>query len=256
MKKIAEQKAKQKEEDEKKKEELDAKLKDSEEAKKRQLELKRKEEFEKLRLEKMKILANNSNASNLAAPPPPPPPHPHPHPHSHSQPQQSQLSHSSTFIKSSTSTTANTSNVSNSHVSTFKSCNQENQPKQPQVAASQLFGKPTAEPVKKPTYENYDLSDLRSDDETDDEEEPSKPIPVWAQSNNITRTSKNQNHNFINFTKLFKAASRHDVNLEEIFKIKRKKFTERSSSANWSSPPVWSTGLNGNESFRKLHHDQ
>lgn len=254
MKKIAEQKAKQKEEDEKKKEELDAKLKDSEEAKKRQLELKRKEEFEKLRLEKMKILANNSNASNLAAPPPPPPPHPHPH--SHSQPQQSQLSHSSTFIKSSTSTTANTSNVSNSHVSTFKSCNQENQPKQPQVAASQLFGKPTAEPVKKPTYENYDLSDLRSDDETDDEEEPSKPIPVWAQSNNITRTSKNQNHNFINFTKLFKAASRHDVNLEEIFKIKRKKFTERSSSANWSSPPVWSTGLNGNESFRKLHHDQ
>ena len=56
-----------------------------------------------------------------------------------------------------------------------------------------------------------------------------------------------------NYTKVFREASNCEIKLDEIFRIKRKKFTERSSSANWSSPPIWRTGINGEESFRKLY---
>lgn len=109
--------------------------------------------------------------------------------------------------------------------------------------------------AKKPTaYENYEITDLNSSDETDDEEEPSKPIPLWAQDQNLTRRAIAQNKSHINFTKMFKATSHAEVDLEKIFKIKRSKFNERSSSANWTSPPVWSTGINGNESFWLLHN--
>jgi hypothetical protein len=106
----------------------------------------------------------------------------------------------------------------------------------------------------KSKMENYDISDLNSEDETDDEEEPSKPIPAWAKDPILINTAISQNHRMINFTKLFKASSQNEIDLHAIFKIKRKKFDERSSSANWSTPPIWLTnGINGNESFRQLH---
>lgn len=101
--------------------------------------------------------------------------------------------------------------------------------------------------------ENYDVSGLRSDDDTDDEEDPSKPIPAWAKQPLLGEASRAQSHKFINYTKLFKAACQNEINLDEIFKYKRKKFNERSSSANWSSPPVWRTnGISGEESFRQF----
>ena len=60
----------------------------------------------------------------------------------------------------------------------------------------------------------------------------------------------------VNFTKLFKATANENVELEDIFKIKKPRFFFRSSSAEWTSEPVWHTGgLNGNESFRKLEKD-
>jgi inner centromere protein len=103
------------------------------------------------------------------------------------------------------------------------------------------------------TYEDYNISDLNSEDETDDEEEPSKPIPLWARNPNLLEKAQKQSIQKINFTKLFKAASRDEIVLEDIFKIKRKNFYERSSSAIWNSPPVWRTnGLNGDESYRQL----
>ncbi len=105
------------------------------------------------------------------------------------------------------------------------------------------------------TYESYDLSGLKSDDSTDDDEEPSKPIPMWARDQQLRRTAESQSIKFINFTRLFKASSNHVIVLEDIFKTRRKKFTERTSSANWSSPPIWASnpnGLTGNESFMQL----
>ena len=111
---------------------------------------------------------------------------------------------------------------------------------------------PFAEPKLKDA-DNYDVSNLKSDDETDDEEEPSKPIPQWAKDENIKRRARDQCLKMINYTKIFREASNCEIKLDEIFRTKRKKFTERSSSANWSSPPIWRTGINGEESFRKLH---
>jgi inner centromere protein len=100
---------------------------------------------------------------------------------------------------------------------------------------------------------NYDVSDLRSDDETDDEEEPSKPVPDWAKDQNVKRKAMNQYVDCINYTKIFKTSTNYEIKLEEIFRTRRKKFTERSSSAIWNSPPIWKTGINGEDSFRKLY---
>jgi hypothetical protein len=97
---------------------------------------------------------------------------------------------------------------------------------------------------------NYDVSQLGSEDDTDDDEDPSKPIPEWAMTANLVAKVKSQNHAMLNFTRMFRAASNSEIILEEIFKTRRKKFTERSSSANWTCPPVWdSHGITGEESF-------
>ena len=109
------------------------------------------------------------------------------------------------------------------------------------------------QPLKLKNEDNYDVSELQSGDETDDEEEPSKPLPMWAKEPFLMDKAKAQNTKMINFTRLFKGASKYEVNLEDIFKTKRKKFTERSSSAIWETPPVWATsGLTGEESFYRV----
>lgn len=109
------------------------------------------------------------------------------------------------------------------------------------------------QPPKLKDINNYDVSNLGSEDDTDDDEEPSKPIPAWAVQSNLVAKVKAQNHSMVNFTRLFKSASQAEINLEQIFKTRRKKFTERSSSANWNCPPVWNgSGITGEESFRCL----
>lgn len=94
---------------------------------------------------------------------------------------------------------------------------------------------------------------MESGDETDDDEQPNKPIPQWAKNPALMNKVKYQGLMMINFTKLFRSSANSNIVLEDIFKIKRKNFTERSSSAFWSSPPVWRTnGLTGDESFRRM----
>ncbi len=84
--------------------------------------------------------------------------------------------------------------------------------------------------------EDYDIKDLRYEDETDDEENPKKPIPNWAQDQNIFKTSTKQSIKYINFTSLFRSCCYEEINLEKVFSIKKKKFNQRSSSADWKSP--------------------
>ena len=102
-------------------------------------------------------------------------------------------------------------------------------------------------------YVNYTIDSLKSENDTDDDEEPRKPIPAWANLADVTRKVKNQSVKMLNFTSLFKMACQSEINLNEIFLNERKTFTQRSSSAIWNSPPVWRTGLNGEESFRNLN---
>ncbi len=105
--------------------------------------------------------------------------------------------------------------------------------------------------ITKPKLVDYNIEDLNSEDETDDEEEPSKPIPEWANFSLVTKKVVAQNRGYINFTKLFKGSSDDQIDLSNIFSIQRNRFNARTSSAHWECPPIWQTdGIKGNESFR------
>lgn len=97
------------------------------------------------------------------------------------------------------------------------------------------------------------MSDINSDDSGDEDEdtEPKKPVPLWAQDNVLRPTAQQQQLAYLNFTKMFKAATREELNLDKIFKSKKNKnFQVRSSSAHWTNSPIWNTsGLNGEGSF-------
>jgi len=137
-----------------------------------------------------------------------------------------------------------------------------NSPKKPPLKEKKFISEPTISsydvtPLQIPKLkdeDNYDVSGLRSEDETDDEDEPNKPVPSWAKEPYLSQKAQTQSSLMVNFTRLFRSSCQQEVILENIFRVKRKKFTERSSSANWSSPPLWRTnGLTGEESFRKFH---
>jgi inner centromere protein len=100
---------------------------------------------------------------------------------------------------------------------------------------------------------NYNIDDLNSGDETDDEDEPNKPVPEWAKGSLILERVIKQQKNCINFTQLFKASSQYDIQLDQIFKIPRTRFYHRSSSAIWNSPPVWRTGLKSEDYFLETY---
>ncbi len=91
--------------------------------------------------------------------------------------------------------------------------------------------------------EDYDIKDLKYEDETDDEERPKKPIPIWARDQNIYQTSAIQSLKYINFTNLFKSCCHEEINLEKVFIIKKKNFNQRSSSADWKSSPSWKPNI-------------
>ena len=142
------------------------------------------------------------------------------------------------ILNSPSSSSSSTSSKTNMHQSLLK-------------ASFSNYEVTPLQPLKLKNDDNYDVSELQSGDETDDDEEPSKPLPLWAKEPFIS--AKAQSCKMINFTRLFKGASNYEVDLEGIFKVKRKKFTERSSSAIWETPPVWaSSGLNGEESFYRV----
>ena len=217
MKKINELTHQRQLEAQRKKEELDAKLKEVEENKRKLHEEKKRDELEKQKVKELRLHTTNSNSSTLQT-------------HVKQPPYQSALP-----VK------AHNYDV----LTSFKS---NNNPKPPHTAAVLPL-----KPIHN-LMDNYDIHDLKSEDETDDDEEPNKPIPEWARDARLTQCAQAQARKFINYTRLFSASSQNEIILENIFKIKRKKFTERSSSAIWNSPPVWKTsGLNGNESFRLMH---
>jgi len=86
------------------------------------------------------------------------------------------------------------------------------------------------------TEENYNIDDLESGDETDNDEKPRKTIPNWAIKENI----RERMHNI---TRILPILMREHYfgriiqpRLDDLFKGIRKPFPQRTSSAQWNSP--------------------
>ncbi|XP_015792972.1 inner centromere protein A [Tetranychus urticae] len=106
----------------------------------------------------------------------------------------------------------------------------------------------TPPPKPKPSPVNYDISDIKSDDDTDDEDRPRKQIPPWAKGDALLDALDKQ---FAKSRRAREKEIRHifpnfdfSIRLSEIFKSNRvvhPKYDKRTSSAVWSSPPCNST---------------
>lgn len=87
--------------------------------------------------------------------------------------------------------------------------------------------------------ENYSIDELDVDDETDDEDEPRKPIPKWAQTEAVLRRARKQACDCLDYASLFRASADTRIQLERVFPVVKTTFHVRSSSAEWVSPSMW-----------------
>ncbi|OWF52959.1 inner centromere protein A-like [Mizuhopecten yessoensis] len=91
-------------------------------------------------------------------------------------------------------------------------------------------------PVRKPSWnsENYDITDMKSDDSTDDDERPRRKIPAWALGPNLKASLINQHYHPPQLEELFGPIDPPDLN--QFFNKKKARFNKRTSSAHWDSP--------------------
>ncbi|XP_034032234.1 inner centromere protein A isoform X4 [Thalassophryne amazonica] len=82
--------------------------------------------------------------------------------------------------------------------------------------------------------ENYGM-DQNSDDSTDDESSPRKPIPAWAEGHNLQHSIMKQYFNPPDLDALFGTIEL--PKLENIFYKSKPRYFKRTSSAVWQSPP-------------------
>ncbi|XP_009081171.1 PREDICTED: inner centromere protein, partial [Acanthisitta chloris] len=78
--------------------------------------------------------------------------------------------------------------------------------------------------------------DLNSDDSTDDESQPRKPVPAWASGNQLSQAVIRQYYNPPDVDALFGAIP--IPKLEDIFYKNKPRYFKRTSSAVWHSPPT------------------
>ncbi|KAK2505653.1 hypothetical protein MC885_016104, partial [Smutsia gigantea] len=83
--------------------------------------------------------------------------------------------------------------------------------------------------------DNYGM-DLNSDDSTDDEAQPRKPIPIWARGTQLSQAIIHQYYHPPNLLELFGTIL--PLDLEDIFKKSKPRYHKRTSSAVWNSPPL------------------
>ncbi|XP_039619529.1 inner centromere protein A isoform X2 [Polypterus senegalus] len=83
--------------------------------------------------------------------------------------------------------------------------------------------------------ENYGM-DLNSDDSTDDESAPRKPIPSWAEGRKLNQAIMHHYYNPPDTDKRY--GKIEPPNLEEIFSKSKPRYLKRTSSAVWNSPPM------------------
>ncbi|XP_077453346.1 inner centromere protein isoform X2 [Stigmatopora argus] len=77
--------------------------------------------------------------------------------------------------------------------------------------------------------------DQNSDDSTDDESAPKKPIPSWAQGHNLEQLVKKQYFNPPDLETFFGIVE--EPKLEYLFNKNKPRYFKRTSSAVWHSPP-------------------
>ncbi|XP_009461918.1 PREDICTED: inner centromere protein [Nipponia nippon] len=110
--------------------------------------------------------------------------------------------------------------------------NKENSP-----ACNSYQMTPQAQKERKPPTinpNNYGL-DLNSDDSTDDESQPRKPVPAWATGNQLSQAVVRQYYNPPNIDAIFGVIA--SPKLEDIFYKSKPRYFKRTSSAVWNSPP-------------------
>ncbi|XP_071415283.1 inner centromere protein isoform X2 [Pithys albifrons albifrons] len=91
--------------------------------------------------------------------------------------------------------------------------------------------------LKPPVANSNDYGlDLNSDDSTDDESQPRKPIPAWATGNQLSQAVIRQYYNPPDVDALFGAIP--SPKLEHIFYKSKPRYFKRTSSAVWHSPPA------------------
>ncbi|NWY61850.1 INCE protein, partial [Chionis minor] len=104
------------------------------------------------------------------------------------------------------------------------------------VSASCLVApKGTKESVSPKVNENNYGMDLNSDDSTDDENEPRKPVPAWADGSQLDRAIVHQYYHLVNVEQIFGLIP--SPKLEDIFGKSKPRYFKRTSSAVWHSPP-------------------
>ncbi|XP_069564346.1 inner centromere protein isoform X1 [Brachyistius frenatus] len=90
-------------------------------------------------------------------------------------------------------------------------------------------------PVMSKTAEDYGM-DQNSDDSTDDESAPRKPIPSWAEGHNLQQIIMKQYFNPPDLDSFFGIVE--PPKLENIFYKSKPRYFKRTSSAVWHSPPA------------------
>nr|KAF6369311.1 hypothetical protein mMyoMyo1_010674 [Myotis myotis] len=88
---------------------------------------------------------------------------------------------------------------------------------------------------RKINLDDYGM-DLNSDDSTDDESHPRKPIPSWATGTQLSQAILHQYCHPPNLLELF--GTIRQLHLEDIFRKSKPRYHKRTSSAVWNSPPL------------------
>ncbi|NWV68913.1 INCEB protein, partial [Malurus elegans] len=105
----------------------------------------------------------------------------------------------------------------------------------PRVAPACWSLKGAEGPGSPVTDDNSYGLDLNSDDSTDDESNPRKPVPAWAEGTQLQGAVVHQYYNPPDLDALFGAIP--TPKLEDIFYKSKPRYFKRTSSAVWHSPP-------------------
>ncbi|XP_057362985.1 inner centromere protein isoform X3 [Manis pentadactyla] len=141
---------------------------------------------------------------------------------------------------------------------------QEEQQKKAKEAAAASKGMNTTMDVQSPACTSYQMTpqghrappkinpdnygmDLNSDDSTDDEAQPRKPIPTWARGTQLSHAIIHQYYHPPNLLELFGAIL--PLDLEDIFKKSKPRYHKRTSSAVWNSPPLQGSRVPGSLAY-------